>query len=39
MNKVFRKDLIVFLVSLSALICAVVTLNASLNQFVKKERE
>lgn len=39
MSKLFKKDLIVFLVSLSALICAVVSLNASLNQLAQKERE
>lgn len=38
MDKAVKKDLFVFLISLTALICAVVTLNDSLNQLTKKEQ-
>ena len=37
MKKLFKKDLIVFWVSMAALICSAVALNSSLNQLVNKE--
>ena len=39
MKKVFGKELIVLWISLAALICAAMSLNASLNQLVGKEQD
>ena len=39
MNKTVLKDLIVLWISLGALICAALNLNASLNLLKKKKKE
>ena len=36
MNKLFKKDLVVFFLAFTALVCAAVNLNDSLNQFANK---
>ena len=38
MKKVFGKELIVLWISLAALICAALSLNASLNELTDKEQ-
>ena len=38
MKKVFGKELVVLWISLAALVCAVMSLNASLNQLAGKEQ-
>lgn len=37
MNKIFRRDVLVLVIALFALILAAVALNSSLNQLVNKE--
>ena len=39
MKKAFGKELIVLWISLAALICAAISLNASLNQLAGKEQD
>ena len=39
MDKVFTKDLIVLWIALGALICAGLSLNASLNKLANQEHE
>lgn len=39
MKNILKKDLIVFWISLFALICAGVSLNTSLNRLVSKEQD
>ena len=39
MKKVFGKELVVLWISLAALICAAMSLNASLNQLAGKEQD
>ena len=39
MKKLFRKELIVLWLALAALICAALSLNASLNRLADREQE
>ncbi len=39
MKKLFRKELLVLWLALAALICAALSLNASLNRLAAKEQE
>lgn len=38
MKKIIKKDTIVLWISLAALVCAAINMNASLNRLVEKEQ-